>query len=47
MSFVLLVGLVITLVVVIAARRQRRARITTIETRPANPSVRDNERDQS
>lgn len=33
MSAILLIGFVITLAVVIAARRQCRARITTIETR--------------
>ena len=38
MSFILLVGLVITLAVVIAARRRRRARITTIETRRVDPA---------
>ena len=47
MSFVLMVGLVITLAVVIAARRQRRARISTTEVRPADPSVPEDERDQS
>ena len=38
MSPILLVGLVITLAVVISARRQRRARITTIETRRVDPA---------
>ena len=42
MSFVLLVGLVITLVVVIAARRQRRARRTRTDI-----GVRNNGRDES
>lgn len=46
MSFVLLVGLIITLAVVIAARRRRRAR-AAIESRLADPSVRENERDVS
>ena len=47
MSPILLIGLVIALAVVIAARRQRRARITTIETRPTKSSVREDERDPS
>ena len=47
MSPILLIGLVIALAVVVAARRQRRARITTIETRPTDPSVRENEREGS
>ena len=38
MNSILLVGLVVTLAVVIAARRQRRARITTIETRRVDPA---------
>ena len=37
MNIVLLIGLIITLAVVIAARRQRRARITTIETHRVDP----------
>ena len=43
MSFILLVGLVITLAVVIAARRRRRARVTTIETRRVDPAIDEND----